>query len=204
MKWLWNRESIRLAGDHLNPVLWEVTGQARFKHVVTVLVLSPVFPRNYVTLELPATWPFTCCAEAPMSRTWVRDDSKEGCVRSWRDLLLRGHLRKHSAAGTQQCMTGETSLSRWAAFAKDDQPHSLAKILSQQLRWRRASGKARNLVPLSLNGRKDFCRPSTPLKVIPPIAFSASPSLGHSAFLFCCQAHPGASPNLCKVVKHGL
>lgn len=44
-----------------------------------------------MTLELPATWPLTCCGEAPKNRAQVRGDSREVFV---------GGLEGPAAAGT--------------------------------------------------------------------------------------------------------
>lgn len=65
----------------------------------------------------------------------------------------------------------KTSPCGRAASVEDVQPHSLAKILPEQLKWRRSSSAARNLGPVSLNGRKDLptsLPPEQPLS-LPPL-----------------------------------
>lgn len=156
----------------------------------------PASSRNYVTFELPTTWLFSYCGEIPKNRALVKVTARKP----------RGVLEGPQAEGMPEETFNslhsagngcETSPSGRAASAKDDQPHSLAKILPKQLRWRRSGGEARNLDPSSLNWKKD----------LPTL----HPHIHHFLYLprsllpsSATQACHMSSPSLCKLRNYRL
>ena len=182
-------------------------GHCRFNHVVTIFCefcllyfLGTLRPLNS---QPPGPSPVVGKLPRTERRSWVTAGKA-----LWRD---GGTCCCGDTCGNiQQPELGNARLGRPVQQVGNiclgqNQPRSLAKILSQQLRWRQASGEARNLGPLSLNGREDFHLPPNPHPATTvSTTFSASLSLSHSAFLFCHQAYPVATLSPCKVVMHGL
>lgn len=183
MKWLWNREGLTFTGDHLNPRLREVTGHFRFTHVVIVFVRVI----SCISQELCDPWTQSHLASYLL---W-RCSQEQGLGQRWEPGSLHGELGGPAAKGhlsLNSAVHGWGGPSEWVGSVSWRWPASFTDKYSQQLRWRWASGKARDWGPLSLKGRKDFHTPPTPY---PPL--SLPPRLWVTV-LSCSATRPSPWP----------
>lgn len=127
----------------------------------------PIFPWNYVTFELTATWPLTCSVETLPTGYMSGVTERRpvwGVCGTW---CLR-HLWKYSIARMLGSSARKIGQSKWVGCI-----NSWAKMFSEEI-WRWTKSKVRNLALWNLNGQECY---NTPI-------FSVSVSSGYTALLW--------------------